>query len=103
MARFHIKQTFKLDLGEKWSYVLAGQMIEGEIRAGMIVNLPFNSSFTMTARIDRIEFARVRSRPDDVCLCIECGPDELGMWDDLGLVDEQVKVSEPESSPTETS
>ena len=96
MARFYINQSFKLNLGDKQSYVLAGQVLEGSVRAGMVVRIPFNSSFSMSAPFDRIEFARRGDGVEDVCLCFDCDDDNLDLWEGLNLSEEEVDVLELE-------
>ena len=90
MARFHVRETFALH--DKPTFVLAGFVIEGEVRDGMAVSIPFNASARMTARIDRIEFIR-RPDGDVVCLCFDYSvPDELTLWEALKLKNQSIAI-----------
>jgi hypothetical protein len=71
MPRFQIRETFELP--DRKVFVLAGSIIEGEIRTGMFIRVPLNSEICIRLLIDSIEFAR-RTGGEDVCLCISSGP-----------------------------
>jgi hypothetical protein len=91
MPKFHVKNTFMVE-GRPY-FVLAGTIMEGTIRPGMVVGVPFHSSLMMTAQIDYIEFARRLGGHEDTCLCIRCDdPDELAVWRGMNLVDETLEV-----------
>ena len=62
----------------------------------MVVRVPFNSSFSMSAPLDRIEFARRGDGSEDVCLCFDCDDDALDLWESLNLSEEEVDVLELE-------
>jgi hypothetical protein len=68
MSKFRVSDTFAVE--RRRLFVLAGAIAEGQIRAGMIVNVPLNSSLSITGRIQSIEFARRTDGREDVCLCI---------------------------------
>ena len=70
MPRFHVRETFEIP--DRKLFVIAGSIVEGEIRAGMFVRVPLNSETGMRLLIDRIEFAH-RQDGEDVCLCIWSG------------------------------
>lgn len=65
MPRFHVRDTFEIP--DRQLFVMAGSVVEGEMRAGMFVRAPFNPSLDMTAWIHSIEFAR-RHGGEYVCL-----------------------------------
>ena len=91
MARFHVRETFALR--DKPTFVMAGFVIEGEARAGMIVAIPFNANARMTAKIDRIEFVR-RPDGDVVCLCFDYSvPDELTLWEALKIKNQSIEIT----------
>jgi hypothetical protein len=50
---------------------MAGHIVSGTIKSGMFLNVPMNSSFSATIRIDGIEFAR-RPHEELVCLTHQC-------------------------------
>jgi len=76
MSKFRVNDTFALE--SRRLFVLAGSIVEGQIRAGMIVNVPLNSSLLISGQIHSVEFARRTDEREDVCLCIAYeGSDEL--------------------------
>lgn len=90
MARFHVRDTFSIN--DKTTFVLAGFVIEGEVRAGMLVRMPFNSAIMLTAEIDHIQYIR---RPDGevVCLCVKCAnAEEETLWEALKIKDHNIEV-----------
>jgi hypothetical protein len=91
MPRFHVRDTFEIP--DRKLFVMAGEIVEGEIRAGMFVRVPFNSALEMTARIHSIEFARRLGGSEDVCLCIESEPDALDLWRGLKIGDETFEIT----------
>ena len=93
MPRFHVRDTFEVTTDRKL-FVMAGSIVEGDIRAGMFVRVPFNSSLEMTARIHSIEFARRLGGSEDVCLCIESEPDALELWHGLNIGDETLEITD---------
>jgi hypothetical protein len=93
MARFHVIDTFALE-GRKL-FVLAGSIIDGEIRAGQSVVIPLNSALTMSARIESIGFARRSPSREDVCLCLNFADlAELEIWQGLNIGNETIEVVE---------
>ncbi len=91
MAKFHVKSTFELP--DAQLFVMAGSIVEGEVRAGMVAHVPFNSAVSMTDRIHSIEFAR-RSGGEDVCLCFKCEKGALELWRAMNIGDEILEISE---------
>jgi len=91
MSKFRVNDTFVLK-GRRL-FVLAGSVVEGQIRAGMIVKVPLNSSLSISGQIHSIEFARRTDGREDVCLCIACeGSGELDVWNGLNIQDETLDV-----------
>ena len=63
------------------------------MRAGMIVNVPLNSSLAVSGEIHSVEFARRADGREDVCLCISYeDSDELGVWKTLNVQNETLDV-----------
>jgi hypothetical protein len=90
MPRFHVRDTFSIN--DKSIFVMAGFVIEGEIRAGMLVRMPVGATVMMTAEIDRIEYVR-RPDGDVVCLCIRCAkPEEVTLWQALNIKDQTIDI-----------
>lgn len=91
MSKFHVNDTFALE--SRRLFVLAGSILEGEIRAGMIVNVPLNSSLVVSGQIHSVEFARRAGGREDVCLCISYeDSDELGAWEALNIKNETLDL-----------
>lgn len=91
MPRFHVRDAFALQ--DKKSFVLAGFTIEGEVAAGMLVQIPFTATVMTTAEIDHVQFIR---RPDGdlVCLFIRCAdPEEVTLWEALKIKDRTVDIT----------
>jgi uncharacterized protein (DUF1015 family) len=91
MSKFRVNDTFALE--SRRLFVLAGSIVEGQIRAGMIVNVPLNSSLLISGQIHSVEFVRRTDEREDVCLCIAYeGSDELGVWNALNVQNEMLDV-----------
>src|SRR5262249_8957013 len=91
MSKFRVNNTFALE--SRRLFVLAGSIVEGQIRAGMIVKVPLNSSLSISGQIHSVEFARRTDGREDVCLCITYeDPDEVDVWKSLNLRNETLDV-----------
>jgi hypothetical protein len=91
MPKFHVKETFQIP--DRGLFVMAGSIVEGEIRKGMFVHFPCNSALDITGKIDCIEFAR-RKDGEDVCLCFEGEPEELDFWRAMNISDQTLEISD---------
>ena len=91
MPKSYVGDTF--EIAGQDLFVMAGSIVEGEIRAGMFVRVPFTSLSEMTARIHCIEFARRRGGSEDICLCIKFEPDTLELWRGLNIEGETFEVT----------
>lgn len=76
MSKFRVNDTFAVE--RRRLFVLVGSIAEGQIRAGMIVNLPLNSSLSIAGKIQSIEFS-----------------DELKVWKALNIQNETLDVVPP--------
>ena len=97
-ASFRVVSTFALE-GRRL-FVLKGRIIRGTVAPGMILAVPFNPRFQMTAPIIGIE--GVVGDPDaPTCLTISYSSDtELALWRGLNIGDEVLEITEnPERSP----
>jgi hypothetical protein len=89
MSKFRVNDTFAVE--RRRLFVLAGSIAEGQIRAGMIVNVALNSS--ISRQIQSIEFARRAGGREDVCLCIAYeSSDELKVWKALNIQNETLDI-----------
>jgi hypothetical protein len=92
MPKFRVNYTFALEA--RRLFVLAGSIVEGQIRAGMIVNAPLNSLLVISGQIDSVEFARRAGGREDICLCITYeNSDELAVWNALDIKNETLDVA----------
>ncbi|HSJ23171.1 MAG TPA: hypothetical protein VK929_00705 [Longimicrobiales bacterium] len=53
-AVFRAETAFPLD--QRKVIVVQGRIVEGSVRAGMFLHIPFNPAVKMTARIDSVEY-----------------------------------------------
>jgi hypothetical protein len=91
MTKFRIDETFALESVLK--YVLGGEIIEGVVKSGMFIQIPFNDQIRMTAAIHGVEFID-RSGRTTVGLTVKVqDADELQLWRDLRLVNQVVEIS----------
>ena len=91
MPRFHVRDTFEIP--DRKLFVMAGSVVDGEVRAGMFVRVPRKSSLDMTARIHSIEFARRVGGGEDVCLCIQSEPELAEVLRGLDIGNETFEIT----------
>ncbi len=90
MPRFYVHDTFALD---EATFVLAGSVVEGKIREGMNLSLPFSERIQVRAAIGRLEFVR-RAEGEFVALCFDCAkPGEIQLWGALELKGRLLEVN----------
>ena len=103
MPKFHVLDTFSWKNQNK--VVLIGNVTEGVIDAGMIVHMPFNSSLSMTAPIDSIEYVdRVGEKKESFLgLCIKIEDAEAAnddfehdLWWALSVSNEEILITAPD-------
>jgi len=90
MPKFLVKDTF--EISGRPQFIVAGSIVEGDINAGMVVHVPVNSDSNIKARIHSIELAP-RQGGEDVCLCLDVGPETIKIWRLLNIDDETLEVS----------
>lgn len=91
MPQFHVRDTFAIQ--ERTTFVMAGFVIEGEVTAGMVVSIPFNTNVKLIAKIDRVEFVH-RPDGDVTCLCLDCQvPDEVTLWEALNVKNRTIDIT----------
>jgi len=82
-GKFKVSASFALEA--RRTFVLAGSVVEGEVRAGMFVRIPLNRELTVVVPIDAVESAS-RAGVEEVCLCLNYAePDDLEIWKGLNL------------------
>ena len=92
MPTFRVIDAFEIPSRDL--FVLAGEILEGTIREGMIARIPFNSQFGIQERIDSIEFARRGERREDVCLCLHRTAEQRELLRDLNIGEETIEISD---------
>jgi hypothetical protein len=90
MPKFHVRDTFEIP--NRKLFVLAGSIVEGEIRKGMYINILCNSALNISGEIHCVEFVR-RKDGEDLCLCLEAGQNELDFWRAINISGETVEIS----------
>lgn len=96
MPRFHVKDTFEIELSER-VFVLAGEIVEGTIKAGMLVHIPNNLATAVTAPIHSIEFLSRRPERDDICLCVKSGTDAVQILREMDVRGKTLEITANES------
>lgn len=95
MTRFHARTAF--ELLDRGLVVLAGSVVEGEVRAGMFFHIVLNSQVSITSPIDLIE----RPGGDDskeIWLCVNADSEEAEFLLALDLDDETFEVTETQGA-----
>jgi len=92
MPKFRVKDS--LYLPNRQIFALTGEILEGTIKNGMKISVPFNSATAMSLVIDSIEFVLKTGEASDVALCIKCADsDEAELLRSLALKDETLDIS----------
>lgn len=89
MPKFYIREVFEIP--NKQVFVLAGSTTEGEIRPGMLVQIPLNSQMGIIIPIQSIETER-RGDRDELCLHLSLRSDEIETLRALDMTDELCEV-----------
>ena len=92
MAKFHVDESFVVKIGKK-SFVMAVQLLEGEICEGMFAYITFGPELDLTSKIDRIEHIRRRNR-EDIGLCFDFSQDQLDLWNMLKISNQTIEITE---------
>jgi len=93
LAHFRVKETFAR--AERNQFILAGEVSHGVVTAGMKLLVPFNSSLSLSAIIDRVEPVTPTKIAEQghIALCIGVDDsDELLLWKGLDIKDEVLEV-----------
>ena len=96
MAKFCVNSAFVIE--DRHLFVLAGSIIDGEIRAGMFLRAPSNSNPVVMGPIHSIEFAKRIDRGEDICLCVQTDPKTLELWRGLAMSGEIVEIISDDSN-----
>ncbi len=91
MAKFQVRRAF--EQSDPLAYILAVNIIEGQIRPGMWVDFVAGVSWRQ-GPISAIEFHK-GSREDDVWLIFRCTEEELARWKLMAIRDDIMEAFEP--------
>jgi hypothetical protein len=93
MARFHVNTTF--EIASRGYSVLCGDVVEGVIRAGMIVRIPMNSGVFMPLPIHSIEIVTASGKgKNSLGLCVRADENERALLKGLHIRNETFDVVE---------
>jgi hypothetical protein len=74
--------------------VMAGQIISGVIKPGMILHVPTDSSRDVTIRIDSIEFLLKRTSNEElICLTHKCKRKTFDRLESYGIVGQTLEIT----------
>ena len=92
-ARVHVHATFTTAVPTPL-FIVAVEVVEGTVRPGMFVTIPFNATFGMTVRILSIAPVRNDFGIELLGLVLNCGhdPQAREIIDGLNVGDETWKV-----------
>jgi hypothetical protein len=92
---FRVEYTFVI--AERGLFVLAGEIVEGAVRPGMVLQVPLNDMVTMTAPVHGVEFVDRPGQRSHTGLTLQCEDDiDLSLWRGLNLDGHVFAVVEPE-------
>ncbi len=97
MTKFHVRDTF--EIADRHLFVVAGNVVQGEIRTDMFIRIPLNSSHGIQLRIDSIEHA-TRQDGEDVRLCVQAGGEFAQILRGLKVAGETLEVTSEPSEPS---
>jgi hypothetical protein len=90
-ARFHVRGTFHLT--ERDRFVVYGDVLEGEVRAGMHLQVPLNSQLSFEAPVAAVDFVDGTPTGSHVALAFLLEqPLDLTTWQGLNIGDEVLEV-----------
>jgi hypothetical protein len=94
-VRFRVEYTFAI--AERGLFVLVGEIVEGAVRPGMVLQVPLNDMVTMTAPVHGVEFVDGPDQQSRTGLTLKCEDDiDLSLWRGLNLDGHVFTVVEPE-------
>ena len=74
-------------------FVLPGEVIEGDLRPGMYLSVPFNSSVELIAPVHAVEYTD-ESPGQTVAIFVKCdSADDLDLWQSIGLENEDLVIT----------
>jgi hypothetical protein len=95
---FRVEDTFAITLRNL--FVLAGEIVEGTVRAGMVLQIPLNDMVTMTAPVHGVEFVDGPGQRSRIGLTLQYEDEaDLAFWRGLNLQGHVFAVVEPADSP----
>ena len=97
-ALFRVEDTFAITL--RGLFVLSGEVVEGTVRTGMLLQVPLNDAVTMTAPVHGVEFVDGPGQRSRIGLTLQYEDEaDLAFWRGLNLQGHDFAVVEPADSP----
>lgn len=93
-AKFMVERTYLLP--SRSLFVFEGDVIDGEVRAGMTILINFNRSFSMGCIIESVEFVRSASGERVALTVCYADAGESEFLESFKLNREEVVVADPE-------
>ncbi len=90
MPKFHVRDTFEIP--DRSLFVMAGSIVDGEVRTGMFVRIPMFPTHGIQFEVHSIEFALRQGGREDVCLCLQLGPNVTEILRGLKIADQTLQV-----------
>ena len=80
--------------------MLAGEIVEGSVRPGMVLQVPLNDMVIITAPVHGVEAVDALGQRSHTGLSLKCEDDiDLSLWRGLNLDGHVFAVVEPEPTP----
>ena len=91
-ATFHVSHTVHFE--NQRLFVLQGKILQGTVRPGMILSIPFNPTVHMTAPMHGVEsFAGSSDAPTGITISY-ADDTELAFWRGLNISDEVLEITD---------
>jgi hypothetical protein len=90
MARFHAQDTFTIPSRDV--FVIAGDVVEGQVSKGMTVHIPLNGGLSMTATITALEHISTDG-PAEVGLVITANAEDRAFLTAQNIRNEDLNVT----------
>jgi len=98
-AKFRVVDTFQPATKEPPTFVMYGDVVDGEVAVGMLVRIPLNSAAAIEGEIGGVEFVEGTPTGSHLALIISVTDQaELEIWEGLSIGNEEVLVIESGAS-----
>jgi hypothetical protein len=95
---FRVEYTF--EIAGRGLFVLAGEILEGTVRPGMVLQVPLNDMAAITAPVHGVEAVDALGQRSRTGLTLKCEDEiDLSLWRGLNLDGHVFAVVQPETTP----